>query len=339
MRARPRDFIYTIDDLYFATTTYLHPKDRIISFLRYIPDQDGDRTLNNKKYTKVDSNQAYRFLEDNFPEYLFDCEITNVQMMGVPIEKVEKLLQPTERLKEIMKLQQKDKLLEKVEKLADIFHNHTGISYNKMGVSGSILPGLYNSKVSDIDFVIYGLKNHRDVMEAFENIKNEKGILKGIEGDYWKKLYKKRIKDDSLTYEEFRWYENRKHNRGILEGTLFDILQTKDWNEIKGNYGSVRYEPMGFVEIECTVTDSLAAFDNPAVYKIDEVKIIDGPKVPISEIASYTHTYAGQAREGERIIAKGKLEKVIGKNISYRLIVGTSRESIGEFIKLKNFEL
>jgi predicted nucleotidyltransferase len=339
MRARPRDFIYTIDDLYFATTTYLHPKDRIISFLRYIPDQNGDRTLNNKKYTKVDSNQAYRFLENNFPEYLFDCEITNVQMMGVPIEKVEKLLQPTERLKEIMKSQQKDKLLEKVVKLADIFHDHTGISYNKMGVSGSILPGLYNSNISDIDFVIYGLKNHRDVMKAFENIKNEKGILKGIEGDYWKKLYKKRIKDDSLTYEEFRWYENRKHNRGVLEGTLFDILQTRDWNEIKGKYGAIRYEPMEFIEIECTVTDSLAAFDNPAVYKIDKLKIINGPEVPISEVASYTHTYAGQAREGERIIARGKLEKVIGKNINYRLIVGTSRESIGEFIKLKNFEL
>ena len=339
MRVRPRDFIHTSDDLFFATTTYLHPEDRIISFLRYIPDQNGDRSLNNKKYSKVDSNQAYEFLGNNFPEYLFDCEITNVQMMGVPIERVEKLLVPTDRLREIMESQKRDKLQEKVVKLAETFHDHAGLSFNKMGISGSILPGLYKPDVSDIDFVIYGLKNHRNVMEAFENIKKEDGILQGIEGEYWKKLYNKRIKDSSLSYEEFRWYENRKHNRGLLDGTLFDILQTRDWDEINGSYGATRYEPMGCIEIDCTVTDSLAAFDNPAVYKVDDVNIIKGPEAPISEVASYTHTYAGQAKDGERITARGKLEKVIGKNLSYRLIVGTTRESIGEFIKLKNFDL
>ena len=339
MRVRPRDFIYTTDDLFFATTTYLHPEDRIISFLRYIPDQNGDRSLNNKLYSKVDSNQAYKFLENNFPEYLFDCEITKVQMMGVPIEKVKKLLIPTDRLRKIIESEKRDKLQEKVVLLAETFHDHTGISFNKMGVSGSILPGLYKPDVSDIDFVIYGLKNHRKAMEAFEEIKKENGILKSIEGKFWEKLYNKRIKDSSLSYEEFRWYENRKNNRGILKGTLFDILQTRDWDEINGSYGATKYEPMGNIEIECTVTDSLAAFDNPAVYKVDGVKVIEGPEVVISEIASYTHTYAGQAREGERITARGKLEKVIDKNVSYRLIVGTTRESIGEFIKLTNLDV
>jgi predicted nucleotidyltransferase len=287
----------------------------------------------------VDSNQAYEFLTDNFPEYLYDCDITNVQMMGVPLKYVKKIMRPENRLKEIMESHNRDVLLEKVVKLADIFNEYTGISFNKMGISGSILPGLYNPKVSDIDFVIYGLKNHRRAMEAFADIKKENGILKGIEGEYWKKLYKKRIKDSSLTYEEFKWYENRKHNRGIFEGTLFDILQTRDWDEISGSYGATRYEQMGSIEIECTVIDSLASFDNPAVYKVDEVKILDGPDVPVTEVASFTHTYAGQARDGEIITARGKLEKVIGENVSYRLIVGTTRESIGEYIQLKNLRL
>ena len=50
----------------------------------------------------------------------------------------------------------------------------------------------------------------------------------------------------------------------------------------------------------------LLHIDNPAVYKVEDVKIIEGPNVPISEVASYTHTYAGQARENERITARGK---------------------------------
>lgn len=335
MRARPRDFIFTTDDLFFATTTYLHPDDRILSFLRYIPNSNGDRSLDGRKYSKVDSQQAYNFLGEKFPEYLFDCEITSVQMMGVPLERVERILRPNNRLVDIMDLDNRDFLLEKVVKLAEIFHDHTSISYDNMGVSGSILPGLYDPNVSDIDFVIYGLKNHRDAMEAFAEIKRENGVLKGIEGNYWEKLYEKRIKDSSLSYDEFRWYENRKHNRGIIDGTLFDILQTRSWDEIHGSYGATRYEPMGCAEIECTVKDALAAFDNPAVYQVENVKIINGPEVPISQIASYTHTYAGQAREGELIIARGKLEKVIGKTIEYRLVVGTTRESLGEYIKLK----
>jgi predicted nucleotidyltransferase len=69
------------------------------------------------------------------------------------------------------------------------------------------------------------------------------------------------------------------------------------------------------------------------------VNIIKGPEVPISEVASYTHTYAGQAKDGERIIARGKLEKVIGEDVTYRLIVGTTRESLGEYIKIKNLIL
>ena len=61
--------------------------------------------------------------------------------------------------------------------------------------------------------------------------------------------------------------------------------------------------------------------------------------MPIKEVASYTHTYSGQARDGETIIAQGKLEKVTGRTTYYRLIVGTTRESLGEYIKLKNLKL
>ena len=339
MRARPRDFIYTTDDLFFATTTYLHPNDRILSFLRYIPDLNGDRSLNSKKYVKVDSKKAYDFLGTNYPDYLFDCDITGVQMMGVPSEKIEKILQPTERLKEIMESEDRNPLLEKVVKLADTFHDHTGLSYNKMGVSGSILPGLYIKNASDIDFVIYGLKNHRMIMKSFAEIKETNGVLKAVGEDYWQKLYKKRIVDSSLSYDEFRWYESRKHNRGLIEGTLFDILQTRDWDEISGTYGKTRYSPMGTIEIECTVSDAIAAYDNPAVYKVEDVTVLNGLEVPISEVASYTHTYSGQAVEGERVVARGKLEKVMNETTSYRLIVGTTRESIGEYIKLKNLRI
>jgi predicted nucleotidyltransferase len=334
MRVRTRDFIYTKDELFFATTSYLHPDDKILSFLRYIPDPNGERSRNGQRYSKVDSNQAYEFLGDFHPDYLFDSD-KDLKMMGVPNNKVKELLRPEERLIEIISDDQNNKLLKKVVKLADTFNDHASIPFSKMGVSGSILPGLYDPEVSDIDFVIFGLKNHRKAMETFGEIK-DKSILKSISDEYWMRLYEKRIKDSSLSFDEFKWYEKRKNNRGVIEGTLFDILATRDWNEIKGKYGQEKYKPMGIAKIKCVVSDALGAFDNPAIYKVEDVQFLEGQKVPVTEVASFTHTYSGQAKDGEEVIVKGKLEKVVDKKTKYRIIVGTTRESFDEYIKLTN---
>ena len=158
--------------------------------------------------------------------------------------------------------------------------------------------------------------------------------------EFWQHLFEKRIKDDSLTKEEFCWYESRKFNRGVIRGTLFDILCTRNMNEVEGEYGDTRYIPLGISEIECTITSDLKSMDNPAVYEISDVEYLDGIKEEITQLASLTHTYAGEVLEGERVIARGKVEKVVTNNQEpiYRILVGSTRESIGEYIKLKEFE-
>ena len=185
MRARTRDFIYTIDDLFLATTSYLHPEDRIISFLRYIPDSQGERSKNGSRYSKVDTQQAYQFIKEKYPEYLFDSGVTGEKMMGVPLDKVSEILRPENRLQEII-ANPDNELLEKVVKVSDFFHQEASIDYKYMGVSGSILPGLYDPQVSDIDFVIFGLENHRNAVETFSQLKNEpESPLKEISSEFW----------------------------------------------------------------------------------------------------------------------------------------------------------
>ena len=356
MKVRTRDFIYTTDDLFFASTNYIHPKDRFISFLRYIPDSEGDREKNGKTYSKVTSKEAYDFLRKNYPEYLYFCDITQTEMMGVPYEKVKEIIKPENRLKEIKNSYEKGKnkdnkksnpLIRRLLDLADFFHYKAGIPFENLGISGSILPNLQKEAVSDIDFVVYGLKNHRKAMEVFKNFKDKeveihqiskKITLNRIQDSYWERIYKKRMKDLSLSKEEFCWYEDRKNNRGLIEGVLFDILATRNWDETSGEWGDTKYCPKGSSTIQANVESSIASFDNPAIYTLENIKIIDGLDVDIKELVSFTHTYAGQAIEEEEIIAKGKLEKVLKDNgeSSYRLVVGTTRESIDEFIKLKN---
>ena len=351
-QVRTRDFIYTKDDLYFASTNYIHPTDRIISFLRYIPDENGDREKNGKRYRKVGSAEAYEYLRKNHPEYLYFCDVTNVEMMGVPHSKVEKIIKPDLRLLGLKDTFESGgevknpELISKLMDVADFFHYMADIPYDHLGISGSILPGLQKSDVSDLDFVVYGLENHRRAIETFKKYRGEEVYIKeidkhitvqGITDDYWDFVYNKRMSDSSLTKAEFRWYENRKANRGTINGTLFDILATRDYSEIEGEWGDTVYEPQGIAEIECDIISALQAFDNPSLYTIKNVKIINGPDLPIKEVVSFTHTYAGEVVDSEHVIAKGKVEKVIknSKDSHYRLVVGTTREAVDEYLKLK----
>lgn len=349
---RTRDFIYTSDDLYFASTNYIHPKDRVISFLRYIPDENGDREKDGKKYRKVGSKEAYNYLRENYPEYLYFSDVTNVEMIGVPLDKVERIIKPENRLLGLKKTVENNgevknpELISKLMDVADFFHYMANIPYNHLGISGSILPGLQKSDVSDLDFVVYGLDNHRRAIETFKKYRGKEVYIEevdkhitveGITDDYWDFVYDKRMFDSSLTKEEFRWYENRKANRGTINGTLFDILATKDYDEISGEWGDTVYEPQGISEIECDIISALGAFDNPSLYTIENVKVIDGVDVPLTEVVSFTHTYAGEVVDGEHVVAKGKVEKVIvnGEFSHYRIVVGTTREAIDEYLKLK----
>ena len=68
------------------------------------------------------------------------------------------------------------------------------------------------------------------------------------------------------------------------------------------------------------------AFDFPARYFIHHETI--------DEIVSYTATYVGQVQKGERVEAVGYIEQ--GSDGKKRLLVGTSREAVGEYIRILN---
>jgi predicted nucleotidyltransferase len=373
IKARLRDFVET-EIGFFAVNTYEHPKDRIFAFLRYLNlnavdgdiinkynlNRDDIRQMDGKKYIKItDTTKTYEILKDYFPEYLFYDETKDITLHAVLNENVINILSPYNRLNEILNTQTNE-FEGKCKNLADILHDY-GLSYKYMGVSGSTVIKL-NNENSDIDFVIYGMKNHKKARailktifeENEENKKDKKNKNKldtkniyPLSDDFWKKAYNKRIKDNTLSYNEFVWHEKRKYNRGVINNTMFDLLATRDWDEINSKYGDYTYKNLGFIKIECDILDDDYIFDNPAIYKIDNVKIVDfevgSEKIELSlnpneikEIVSFTHTYAGQAFNGEKVIVRGKLEDVSSPYGDYkRIVVGTSREAFNEYIKLK----
>ncbi len=297
LRTRLRDFIITHDDWLFAVADYCHTEG-VRSILRYVPDPQGKRGTH-KKYRKLDFDEAFEFMKTSRPEWVKDVHI-------VPWDCVKEILAPNQKLPSVAKQNSKVKA---------IVSTLESIPPSKMGVTGSLLAGLENES-SDIDFIVYGRAWFR-ARDIIARAKKEKNNITEISDEMWRDIYKKRKPE--LSFDEFLVHELRKGNRGMVGDTYFDLLYVRDWGEIKS---CLRGQDVGFGTIEAVVTNADFAFDSPAIYKIQHPEI--------SYVLSYTHTYAGQALVGERIEALGMVE-VVGK--MKRLVVGTTREAKGEWIR------
>ncbi len=298
MRTRLRDFIITDDDWIFAVADYCHDKG-IRSVLRYVPDPQGERGVN-KKYRKLDFDDAFIYMRSTRPQWVNDVHI-------VPWDSVKQILVPSERLPVIMESNKKIRTI--------VSTLQSGVSLSKMGITGSFLAGLQNES-SDIDFIVYGSSwfTARDIIAK---AKEEKSVITEISNEMWQDIYKKRRPE--ISFDEFLIHEIRKGNRGMVDGTYFDLLYVRDWEDIAL---CVRGVDTGRKTIEARVINADFSFDSPAVYRIDHPEI--------SYVLSYTHTYAGQALEGEMIEARGMVEAVGNMK---RLVVGTTREPKGEWIR------
>ncbi len=305
MKARIRDFVITTQDWIFSVVSYDMGEENVKCLLRYIPDERGDRVSERGRYRKLNFHESYEFLRKHRPEYLKDVHV-------VPKGDIKEILLPEDWLPQIAKREKH------VMTIYELLGNC--VPKDRIGITGSFLCGL-NSEQSDLDFVVYGLENFNLARQVIENAREE-GVIQDIKEEVWKQIYTKR--NPELSYDDFMAHERRKRNRGAIGKSYFDLLYVRDWDEIKrldsSNYE--RGEKVGYEKITAEVKNASFSFDSPAIYEIEHPAI--------NKVLSFTHTYAGQALEGEIIEARGIIERTEHET---RLVVGTTREAKGEWIK------
>lgn len=130
-----------------------------------------------------------------------------------------------------------------------------------------------------------------------------------------------------MSFEDFETVENRKAFQGMFMGTDYFIRFVKDWNETNEHYGEMWFKNSGYAKITANITDGSDALFTPCSYKLDDVAVVEGPKLsPITEGVSFRGRFCEQAIEGEAIEAQGKVELVTDKKNGsehYRLIIGS----------------
>ena len=342
---RDRDYIQTVEDFLFCVVGGVHPADRVISYVKYIPSRHGDWEKNEKRfqrlmrsYTMLNLIKTLDFLEE-YPQYLYESDVMGIRISAVPLNRIVFHFRPEEKMRKLAEAKRKelDELQNKALKLAIALSEKSGVPLKYFGVTGSILLDIHQP-FSDIDLTIYGIENSKAVKETLRRIYSvrEASIsrLKGAKAEEWC-LNKSRMYP--LTYDEAKVILSRKWNRGVFQGTMFSIHPIKLEDELSEKYGDRIFRPKGMIKIEATVSDSSESEFMPSIYIVENVKILSGPNVKdIREVTSYEGLYGGIADEGEKIIAYGKLEMVVDKRKNeeyYRVLIGSQKALGRDYIK------
>ena len=295
---RLRDFI-RVGKLYFSILGYKN-KEYAKCFLRYIPDERGDRVKDGERFRKLIHEEAIRYAKKTKISYYNDG------IFKVPLKEIDEVFKPEERLDQALKYKEVRRV---VEFFKDLPRTH-------MGVTGSRLIGLIGEE-SDVDFVMYG-------KWWFEGRKKiEKGIERGEisepDESTWDFIYKKR--KVNIPYTLFLIHERRKYHRAFIGNTYFDLLYVRDYSELDRDIPEDKGIKLRKATITAKVTDDSYVFDYPAYYKIDHDEI--------KAVLSFTHTYIGQGFKNEKIEVRGDVELINGDKY---IVVGSKREVEDEYI-------
>ena len=306
----PKDFIQTKEGLLFAVVSYQPHEAKVGCFLRYV--------LKKGNWEKVTTEQANQLLQQSYPQYYYHSEQFDALFHAVSVSDIAEHHRPEQRLQTVLEKSPQDQIEEKLHQLIPILVRF-GAERQSFGLTGSMLIGQQQEK-SDIDLVVYGRTNFHKARKAIERAVAEEE-LELLDIVLMKDNFQRRLGE--LRFDDFAWHENRKFNKAAIGGTKFDIGMVCLADELEQD--NKQYKKQGNRTFITTVINDHRGFDFPAIYRVDDEMT--------PEIVSFTHTYVGQARKNEKIEVSGAVECDISTG-KCRLIVGSTREAEGEYIKV-----
>ena len=324
-RPKDRDFIETVDGLFFCLVGYVHPPQRYTAYLKYTPASAGRWARGGVAYHRElpyyhvrHVRRTLEWLETAHPEYLWTDPATGLRFSHVPAESVARYYVPERRLAEIV-ASPTDALEREARDLAMLLGRAAGLPPDAFGISGSILLGLHNPAFSDIDLLVYGADNTRRLRAVIDDLARE-GLtpLPEERRAQWRADTAARfgLEPDAVTDLEARRWHYR-----LFRGRYVSLHPTRADREIGEAHGDRLWTSLGRAVAEARVIDAGEALFLPAVYRVADVRWLEGEPGPLDEVVAFEGLYCSAAERGERIRVTGHLE--MDRTGGRRLVVGS----------------
>ncbi|MDH7564298.1 MAG: hypothetical protein QHH24_05395, partial [Candidatus Bathyarchaeota archaeon] len=160
------------------------------------------------------------------------------------------------------------------------------------GVHGSIALNMHSEK-SDIDMVVYGSRNFRQVEKAIDTL----------------------VEAKVLKYSFSNLLDKMRHFKGRFKNTVFMYNAVRQPEEAHQKYGLFKYKPIKSIQFTCRVKTDEETMFRPAIYGVDDYRptnaVSELPAARIPEtVVSMIGCYRNVARKGDRIRVCGMLERV-----------------------------
>jgi predicted nucleotidyltransferase len=325
------------DRIYFVLGHY-QPRDRIISLLKYVPDEQGTwvHKITEQKYARTYWHQgidAFTSAERNASN-LGSSDISSWQVvdpvfgtlfMEVPRENVVEYLIPEERLAGILESRavELDNIEKRVKLVVQAILKHArdiDLVAEDIGVTGSILWRGHSSR-SDINLNVYGTQKcmalERVLVDlARRDIVLARGLMVAMKGfdDVPEILCSSKIARSSLMRKpklKLDGFKSGIQIRWCLKQGEFPIV-----------YGEETYIEKGLVTVRARVTDDAFTLYYPAIVRIETLH----GEISVNRIMIYDTRFTRLFRAGDEVEITGLLQEIKPSG-QHQVLIGSKQHA------------
>ena len=313
-----------IEDLWgniYVVIGNIHPPNAVVAYLKYVPTtMPTNWRRGNVFYRRIVRKYGVKNVKDSIraSQYVVKDPVLGSEVPVIKRDHIYRVYLPELRLREIIR-RAKDKLEIKVIKFVELLREHTGVCTSNLGINGSILPGIHNPDISDIDMLVYGCKESIDVVEG----------LATTLGRRTDAAFMRKLERESKIYgipKEILYKIQPPYRHIRIDGTEVNILFV---NSVSERYGSHIYRPIALVEAKLILRgrECSALFypSKASIEKVVDLNVTGSNKVVkrdlVRYVISYENIFSYLLYIGGEVLVKGVLEEITPDGY-YIILVG-----------------
>jgi len=198
----------------------------------------------------------------------------------IPADTISKIYDPVMRTLELH-----SRIQDTLEEIALEFTHEVESNTSVLpGITGSLLPGIHNPSISDLDFIVYGAKNSLDVIEF---ISENRDVFQEFKSERLAKWSRDVAIITGLSPREVvKFYRNWR--RGVFRGKEYSVIYN---NGVRGEIFTLpAYKTLGRVKLVVEIRGGLEALNYPSLSEVLSYKLLEAGIInpfDIGEILSF----------------------------------------------------